>query len=73
MLRAPGLLVPAQQQDQIIKGLEAARAKLKEKIATYKKEQVRVTNKLHEQHVLVAMLKSQNKGLKEQLELLKSD
>eukprot|EP00727_Mastigamoeba_balamuthi_P005961 m51a1_g1985 putative pas domain-containing protein tyrosine kinase (696) ;mRNA; r:1140065-1153448 len=35
------LLVPAQQQDQIIKGLEAARAKLKEKIATYKKEQVR--------------------------------
>eukprot|EP00727_Mastigamoeba_balamuthi_P002340 m51a1_g12102 hypothetical protein (83) ;mRNA; f:700-2483 len=35
-----GLLVPAQQQDQIIKGLEAARAKLKEKIAMYKKEQV---------------------------------
>eukprot|EP00727_Mastigamoeba_balamuthi_P007982 m51a1_g3804 hypothetical protein (672) ;mRNA; f:218487-232237 len=28
-------------QDQIIKGLEAARAKLKEKITTYKKEQVR--------------------------------
>eukprot|EP00727_Mastigamoeba_balamuthi_P013779 m51a1_g9023 hypothetical protein (69) ;mRNA; f:191532-196442 len=42
------LLIPAQQQDQIIKGLEAARAKLKEKIATYKKEQVRVTNELHE-------------------------
>eukprot|EP00727_Mastigamoeba_balamuthi_P002018 m51a1_g11813 hypothetical protein (355) ;mRNA; r:384131-386304 len=67
------LLVPAQQQDQIIKGLEAARAKLKEKIATYKKEQVRVTNELHEQHVLVATLKSQNEGLKEQLELLKSE
>eukprot|EP00727_Mastigamoeba_balamuthi_P011471 m51a1_g6947 hypothetical protein (739) ;mRNA; f:750-9720 len=64
------LLVPAQQQDQIIKGLEAARAKLKEKIATYK-EQVRVTNELHEQHVLIATLKSQNEGLKEQLELLK--
>eukprot|EP00727_Mastigamoeba_balamuthi_P014512 m51a1_g9686 hypothetical protein (224) ;mRNA; r:1313145-1328792 len=63
----------AQQQDQIIKGLEAARAKLKEKIATYKKEQVRVTNELHEQHVLVATLKSQNEGLKEQLELLKSE
>eukprot|EP00727_Mastigamoeba_balamuthi_P014660 m51a1_g982 hypothetical protein (509) ;mRNA; r:434928-441171 len=61
------------QQDQIIKGLEAARAKLKEKIATYKKEQVRVTNELHEQHVLVATLKSQNEGLKEQLELLKSE
>eukprot|EP00727_Mastigamoeba_balamuthi_P002328 m51a1_g12092 hypothetical protein (190) ;mRNA; f:13885-15257 len=58
------------QQDQIIKGLEAARAKLKEKITTYKKEQVRVTNELHEQHMLVAMLKSQNEGLKEQLELL---
>eukprot|EP00727_Mastigamoeba_balamuthi_P000737 m51a1_g10660 hypothetical protein (425) ;mRNA; r:47805-52249 len=67
------LLVPAQQQDQIIKGLEAARAKLKEKIATYKKEQVRVTNKLHEQHVLIAMLKSQNEGIKKQLELLKSE
>eukprot|EP00727_Mastigamoeba_balamuthi_P011251 m51a1_g6749 hypothetical protein (231) ;mRNA; r:3212-17864 len=67
------LLVPAQQQDQIIKGLEAARAKLKEKIATYKKEQVRVTNKLHEQHMLIATLKSQNEGLKEQLELLKSE
>eukprot|EP00727_Mastigamoeba_balamuthi_P009973 m51a1_g5599 hypothetical protein (264) ;mRNA; f:677872-689834 len=61
------------QQDQIIKGLEAARAKLKEKIAMYKKEQVRVTNELHEQHVLVATLKSQNEGLKEQLELLKSE
>eukprot|EP00727_Mastigamoeba_balamuthi_P012159 m51a1_g7566 hypothetical protein (661) ;mRNA; f:148535-164686 len=61
------------QQDQIIKGLEAARAKLKEKITTYKKEQVRVTNELHEQHVLIAMLKSQNEGLKEQLELLKSE
>eukprot|EP00727_Mastigamoeba_balamuthi_P014387 m51a1_g9573 hypothetical protein (255) ;mRNA; r:926370-931929 len=61
------------QQDQIIKGLEAARAKLKEKITTYKKEQVRVTNELHKQHVLVVMLKSQNKGLKEQLELLKSE
>eukprot|EP00727_Mastigamoeba_balamuthi_P003995 m51a1_g13593 hypothetical protein (81) ;mRNA; f:1247-1860 len=48
------LLVPAQQQDQIIKGLEAARAKLKEKITMYKKEQVRVTNELHEQHVLIA-------------------
>eukprot|EP00727_Mastigamoeba_balamuthi_P003131 m51a1_g12815 hypothetical protein (128) ;mRNA; r:1046-2041 len=54
-----------EEYDQIIKGLEAARAKLKEKIATYKKEQVRVTNELHEQHVLVAMLKSQNEGLKE--------
>eukprot|EP00727_Mastigamoeba_balamuthi_P001885 m51a1_g11694 hypothetical protein (89) ;mRNA; f:8448-9405 len=42
------------QQDQIIKDLKAARAKLKEKIATYKKEQVRVTNELHEQHVLIA-------------------
>eukprot|EP00727_Mastigamoeba_balamuthi_P001653 m51a1_g11485 putative adenylate guanylate cyclase (232) ;mRNA; f:7185-8090 len=42
-------------------------------IATYKKEQVRVTNELHEQHVLVATLKSQNEGLKEQLELLKSE
>eukprot|EP00727_Mastigamoeba_balamuthi_P012349 m51a1_g7737 hypothetical protein (800) ;mRNA; f:179806-198508 len=62
-----------QQQDQIIKGLEAARAKLKEKITMYKKEQVRVTNELHEQHVLVATLKSQNEGLKEQLELLKSE
>eukprot|EP00727_Mastigamoeba_balamuthi_P011673 m51a1_g7128 hypothetical protein (1438) ;mRNA; f:185953-223544 len=61
------------QQDQIIKGLEATRTKLKEKIATYKKEQVRVTNELHEQHVLIAMLKSQNEGLKEQLELLKSE
>eukprot|EP00727_Mastigamoeba_balamuthi_P002878 m51a1_g12588 hypothetical protein (68) ;mRNA; r:2523-2957 len=61
------------QQDQIIKGLEAARAKLKEKIATYKKEQLRVTNDLHEQHVLIATLKSQNEGLKEQLELLKSE
>eukprot|EP00727_Mastigamoeba_balamuthi_P003307 m51a1_g12974 hypothetical protein (249) ;mRNA; f:810-3050 len=69
----PGLLVPAQQQDQIIKGLEAARAKLKEKITTYKKEQVRVTNELHEQHVLIATLKSQNEGLKVQLELLKSE
>eukprot|EP00727_Mastigamoeba_balamuthi_P000523 m51a1_g10468 hypothetical protein (199) ;mRNA; f:49910-63659 len=67
------LLVPAQQQVQIIKGLEAARAKLKEKITTYKKEQLRVTNDLHEQHVLIVMLKSQNEGLKEQLELLKSD
>eukprot|EP00727_Mastigamoeba_balamuthi_P002989 m51a1_g12688 hypothetical protein (83) ;mRNA; r:2195-3480 len=57
----------------MIKGLEAARAKLKEKIATYKKEQVRVTNELHKQHVLVATLKSQNEGLKEQLELLKSE
>eukprot|EP00727_Mastigamoeba_balamuthi_P000532 m51a1_g10476 hypothetical protein (160) ;mRNA; f:242-5443 len=61
------------QQDQIIKGLEAARAKLKEKITMYKKEQVRVTNELHEQHVLVATLKNQNEGLKEQLELLKSE
>eukprot|EP00727_Mastigamoeba_balamuthi_P008716 m51a1_g4467 hypothetical protein (129) ;mRNA; r:229532-230549 len=61
------------QQDQIIKGLEAARAKLKEKIATYKKEQLRVTNDLHEQHVLIATLKSQNEGLKEQLVLLKSE
>eukprot|EP00727_Mastigamoeba_balamuthi_P001417 m51a1_g11272 hypothetical protein (289) ;mRNA; r:3064-26138 len=60
-------------EDQIIKGLETARAKLKEKIAMYKKEQVRVTNELHEQHVLIATLKSQNEGLKEQLELLKSD
>eukprot|EP00727_Mastigamoeba_balamuthi_P006714 m51a1_g2663 hypothetical protein (404) ;mRNA; r:652549-680377 len=59
--------------DQIIKGLEAARAKLKDKITTYKKEQIRVTNELHEQHVLVAMLKSQNEGLKKQLELLKSE
>eukprot|EP00727_Mastigamoeba_balamuthi_P008167 m51a1_g3971 hypothetical protein (99) ;mRNA; f:412432-419110 len=68
------LLVPAQQQDQIIKGLEAARAKLKEKITTtYKKEQVRVTNELHKQHMLVVTLKSQNEGLKEQLELLKSE
>eukprot|EP00727_Mastigamoeba_balamuthi_P007658 m51a1_g3512 hypothetical protein (230) ;mRNA; f:888311-896174 len=67
------LLVPAQQQDQIIKDLEAARAKLKDKIAMYKKEQVRVTNELHEQHVLIATLKSQNEGLKEQLELLKSE
>eukprot|EP00727_Mastigamoeba_balamuthi_P007867 m51a1_g3700 hypothetical protein (186) ;mRNA; f:394222-396802 len=63
----------APQQDQIIKCLEAARAKLKEKITTYKKEQVRVTNELHEQYMLVAMLKSQNEGLKEQLELLKSE
>eukprot|EP00727_Mastigamoeba_balamuthi_P005570 m51a1_g1632 hypothetical protein (715) ;mRNA; f:281264-290668 len=61
------------QQDQIIKGLEAARAKLKEKIGMYKKEQVRVTNELHEQHMLVATLKCQNEGLKEQLELLKSE
>eukprot|EP00727_Mastigamoeba_balamuthi_P005928 m51a1_g1955 hypothetical protein (655) ;mRNA; r:1022457-1026432 len=61
------------QQDQIIKGLEAARALLKNKIATYKKEQLRVTNNLHKQHMLIATLKSQNKGLKEQLELLKSD
>eukprot|EP00727_Mastigamoeba_balamuthi_P002266 m51a1_g12036 hypothetical protein (218) ;mRNA; f:537-18142 len=64
---------PGSQQDQIIKGLEAARAKLKEKIAMYKKKQVRVTNELHEQHVLIATLKSQNEGLKEQLELLKSE
>eukprot|EP00727_Mastigamoeba_balamuthi_P001032 m51a1_g10926 hypothetical protein (110) ;mRNA; r:115772-118160 len=44
-----GLLVPAQQQDQIIKikDLEAPRAKVKEKIATYKKEQLRMTNNLH--------------------------
>eukprot|EP00727_Mastigamoeba_balamuthi_P003701 m51a1_g13328 hypothetical protein (160) ;mRNA; f:769-1926 len=54
-------------------GLGGCRAKLKEKIATYKKEQVRVSNELHEQHVLIAMLKSQNEGLKEQLELLKSE
>eukprot|EP00727_Mastigamoeba_balamuthi_P010212 m51a1_g5813 hypothetical protein (234) ;mRNA; f:164055-178086 len=47
---APGLLIPAQQQDQIIKGWEAVRAKLKEKITTYKKEQVRVTNEMHKKH-----------------------
>eukprot|EP00727_Mastigamoeba_balamuthi_P002910 m51a1_g12616 hypothetical protein (177) ;mRNA; f:417-2898 len=67
-----GLLVPAQQQDQI-KGLKAARAKLKDKITMYKKEQLRVFNDLHEQHTLIVTLKSQNEGLKKQLELLKSE
>eukprot|EP00727_Mastigamoeba_balamuthi_P001946 m51a1_g11749 hypothetical protein (563) ;mRNA; r:167521-189205 len=67
------ILRNTQQQDQVIKGLEAARAKLRKKIIMYKKEQVRVTNELHEQHMLVATLKSQNEGLKEQLELLKSE
>eukprot|EP00727_Mastigamoeba_balamuthi_P003650 m51a1_g13282 hypothetical protein (89) ;mRNA; f:156-528 len=62
-----------QRQDQIIKGLEAARAKLKEKITTYKKEQLRVTNDLHKQYMLAATLKSQNEELKEKLELLKSE
>eukprot|EP00727_Mastigamoeba_balamuthi_P008058 m51a1_g3873 putative copper-transporting atpase ran1-like (212) ;mRNA; r:445994-447236 len=70
---ASGLHVPAQQQDQIIKGLKAARAKLKDKIIMNKTEQLRVTNDLHKQQVLIATLKSQNKGLKKQLELLKSE
>eukprot|EP00727_Mastigamoeba_balamuthi_P000732 m51a1_g10656 hypothetical protein (347) ;mRNA; r:30269-38067 len=65
--------VAGQQQDEVAKSLQAARANLKKKIAMYKKDLHKVTNNLHEQHVLVAMLKSQNEGLKEQLELLKSE
>eukprot|EP00727_Mastigamoeba_balamuthi_P003790 m51a1_g13408 hypothetical protein (138) ;mRNA; r:68009-68422 len=65
--------VAGQQQDEVVKSLQAARAKLKEKIAVYKKDLHKVTNDLRKQHVLIAMLKSQNEELKEQLELLKSE